>query len=196
MNKHALVRLGSVLGGGVVIIGLTGAGCSSGSVSNTPVNNSPAAASASGASAPDTTAAPSIAHVGSAIALTDQKGNKANVTLAQVINPAQGADQFTTPDNGKRFVGLKFVIAATSGTVSDDADSDATIIGSDNQTYQADFSDIAGCTNFDSGTFTVAAGGSSTGCVVYQLPTGVNVSKVRFDIAGGFGDTVAEWLVP
>lgn len=179
----------------IAVLATTAGSCgSSASVSNKPVNNAPAATSSGGSSA--TTAAPSVAHVGSAISLTDDKGNKANITLAQVIDPAQGADQFTTPDNGKRFVGLKFVIAATSGTVSDDANSDATIIGSDGQTYQADFSGITGCTNFDSGTFTVAAGTSSTGCVVFQVPTGVTVSKVRFDINGGFGSTVAEWLNP
>ena len=31
-----------------------------------------------------------------------------SVTLTQVIDPAQGADQFTTPDNGNRFVGAVF----------------------------------------------------------------------------------------
>lgn len=180
----------------VVILATTAGSCgSSSSISNTPTSNAPAAQS-SGATAPPATSAPQLAHVGSAIAVTDDQHNKANVTLAQVVDPAQGADSYTTPDNGKRFVAAKFVIAATSGTVHDDANNDATIIGSDNQTYSADFSNIAGCTNFDSGNFTVAAGSSSTGCVVFQIPTGVTVSKVRFNVVSGFADATAEWLVP
>ena len=46
--------------------------------------------------------------VGTIYTVTDQSGNKMSVTLTQVIDPAQGADQFTTPDNGNRFVGAVF----------------------------------------------------------------------------------------
>jgi hypothetical protein len=39
-----------------------------------------------------------------------QSGDKMTVTLTKVIDPAQGADQFTTPGNGNRFVGAIFTI--------------------------------------------------------------------------------------
>lgn len=81
---------------------------------------------------------------------TDPRGDKMSVTLTLMIDPAQGADQFTTSDNGNRLVGAVFSIKGISGTFSDDANSDAALIGSRGQTYTADFDNIAGHTNFNS----------------------------------------------
>ena len=61
------------------------------------------------------------------------------VTLTKVIDPAQGADQYTTPNNGFRFVGAVFTLSGVSGTFSDDANTDATLVGSNGQSYTADF---------------------------------------------------------
>lgn len=59
MNKYALVRLGSVLAGGVVIIGLTGAGCSnSGSSAKSPTYATVPATVASAAPAATTPPTP------------------------------------------------------------------------------------------------------------------------------------------
>jgi hypothetical protein len=111
----------------------------------------------------------------------------------KIIDPAQGADQFTTPDVGKRFVGAVFTIKANAA-YDDDANSDATITGGDGQTYTADFSDIAGYTNFNSGEVKLAAGESSTGVVVFQVPNGVSVANVKYDVSGGFASgSVPTW---
>ena len=75
------------------------------------------------------------------------------VTLTKAIDPAQGADQYTTPNNGFRFVGAVFTLSGVSGTFSDDANSDATLVGSNGQSYTADFRSIAGVTNFNSGLY-------------------------------------------
>ena len=113
-----------------------------------------------------------------------------------MIDPAQGADQFTTPDNGNRFVGAVFTITGISGTFSDDANNDATLIGSNGQTYTADFDSIAGYTNFNNGEYTVSAGENSAGAVTFQLPLTVKVTKIEWLTNGGFGGAPAEWLVP
>ena len=44
------------------------------------------------------------------------------VTLTKMIDPAQGADQFSTPNNGYRFVGAVFTLDGVSGTFSDETD--------------------------------------------------------------------------
>jgi hypothetical protein len=129
-------------------------------------------------------------------AVTDQNGNKMSVALTRVIDPAQGADQFTTPDNGNRFVGAVFTIIGISGTFSDDANNDATLIGSNGQTYTADFDSIAGYTNFNNGVYNVSAGENSVGAVTFQLPLTVKVTKIEWSANGGFGGAPAEWLVP
>lgn len=135
--------------------------------------------------------------IGTTIGLKDTNGNKFNVSLLNVIDPAQGADQYTTPDAGKRFVGVEFrVTDISSASINDDANSDTAVIGSDNQTYSPDFDSIAGCTNFNDGSYTLTKNESVTGCVVFQVPTGVNVSKVQYGSALGFGlSDVAQWSI-
>ena len=119
-----------------------------------------------------------------------------SVTVAQVIDPAQGADQFTTPGNGNRFVGAVFNIKGINGTFSDDANNDATLIGSNGQTYTADFNSIAGYTNFNDGEYNVSAGENSVGTVTFQVPLAVTVAKIEWSANGGFAGAPAEWLVP
>ncbi len=98
----------------------------------------------------------------------DSSGNVMTITLTAIEDPAKGAYQYTVPDPGKRFVASKFTIVGKTGTFSDDANSDASLIGSDNQTYSPDFSNVAGRTNFNNGTYTVTPGQTSVGCVAFQ----------------------------
>ena len=79
---------------------------------------------------------------------------------------------------------------------NDDADNDVTIIGSDNQSYTDDYNSVSECTDFNNGSFTLAAGESTTGCVNFQLPDAINASKVQFTPGSGFSGSTGEWLVP
>jgi hypothetical protein len=165
------------------------------------VTKTPAPASTGPAALASTKAAPTPSNslsgpVGTVYTVTGQSGDKMTVTLTKVIDPAQGADQFTTPDNGNRFVGAVFTITGTSGTLSDDANNDATLIGANGQTYSADFDSIAGYTNFNSGVYNVSAGENSVGAVTFQVPLTVKVTKIEWSANGGFGGAPAEWLVP
>jgi hypothetical protein len=198
------MKLRYALAGVVLAVGAVASAGSGGStVSNSTVATTATTAGSSGGSTTTTThgksappPAPTGAHVGSTVAVSS--GNdKANVTLNQVIDPATGSDQFTNPDAGKRFVGVGVTIVNTgSSTINDDANSTVSVQGSDNQTYTADFSGISGCTNFNSGSYTLAPGASVTGCVTFQVPTGVSVSKVQFQPTGFSGGVTGEWKVP
>lgn len=170
------------------------AGCSSIAKTSTP-RPAAATAPASSKAAPVPTSSLS-GPVGTSYAVTDESGNKMSVTLTQVIDPAQGADQFTSPQSGNRFVGAVFDIKGINGTVSDDANNDATLIGSNGQTYTADFDSIAGYTNFNHGEYSVSAGESSVGAVTFQVPVAVTVSKIEWSANGGLGGAPAEWLIP
>jgi len=157
---------------------------------NTPSNTNTTAAHTNGSTA---TTKP-VAHIGATLTL--DSGNE-QVTLSSVIDPAQGADQFTTPDAGKRFVATVFTIkdiGTQSGT--GDANSNAAVIGSDNQTYSFDVSNVSECTNFNEGEFQLGPGESASGCVVFQLPTAIKVAKVQWSPQGGFASDFGEWLVP
>jgi hypothetical protein len=131
--------------------------------------------------------------IGSSFQVSDASNDTYRVTLSKIIDPAQGADQFTTPDSGKRFVGIVFAITAVSGSPQDeDANADAAVVGSNGQTYTADFDPIAGYTNFSDGSINVAQGDTATGAVTFQVPDGVKVTEVQWTPAGGFGSTV-QW---
>ena len=134
--------------------------------------------------------------IGSSFELKDGSGNLYRVTLAKVIDPAKGENQFTVPDAGKRFVGLVFRVKALTGSPQDeDANNNAVIIGSNGQNYAADFDGIAGYTNFDHGAIHVSKGETVTGSVTFQLPKDVKVSTVQWTALSGFGATV-EWIGP
>jgi hypothetical protein len=133
--------------------------------------------------------------IGSSFDLEDGSGRLYQVTLARVIDPATGENQFTVPEGGKRFVGLVFKVKALTGSPqNEDANNDAVVIGGDAQTYSADFGGIAGHANFDHGMIRVAQGETVTGSVTFQVPNGVTVSKVKWTALSGYGST-AEWIV-
>jgi hypothetical protein len=78
--------------------------------------------------------------------------------------------------------------------VSDDASFATTVTGSDGQNYTADFGTVSQCTNFENGSgfFDLASGDSTSGCVIFELPTAVTVQSISFSLAQGYLDT-AEW---
>ncbi len=123
------------------------------------------------------------------VSTQDNSGNDVSydVTAVKVLDPARGADEYTTPDTGKRFAGVEFTITGDSGYSSDDANINAVIQGDDGQSYTADFSSISAGTNFNGGDFGVAAGRTQTGWVTFQLPRGVSVASVQWqpDVFGG-----------
>jgi hypothetical protein len=134
--------------------------------------------------------------IGSSFELKDGSGNLYRVTLTKVIDPAKGENQFTVPDAGKRFVGLVFRVMAVTGSLRDeDANNNAVVIGSNGQTYSADFDGIAGNTNFHHGAIQVSTGETVTGSVTFQLPKDVKISTVQWTALSGFGATV-EWIGP
>lgn len=132
---------------------------------------------------------------GASFSLSDGGGISYQVTLVKVIDPAQGANQFSTPDSGKRFVGVVFRIKGLTGSPQgEDANNDAVLVGGNEKDYQADLNGIAGYTNFDDGAIHVTPGQTVTGAVAFQVPANVTVSTVQWTALSGFGPMV-EWNV-
>ena len=82
----------------------------------------------------------------------------------------------------------------SNALVSDNANNNVVVVGSDNQTYTDDTATLSEGTNFDSGDYNIGPGASTTGWVAFQLRTGVNVSKIQFTFQTGTGSSVGEWL--
>jgi hypothetical protein len=133
-------------------------------------------------------------HVGDALELTRVDGGKISVTLTEVINPATALGSKAEPD--KTYVATKLTIADTGTTaIEGDVNVNVSVVGSDNQSYAPDLNDVSECTNFESGTFHLGAGDSSTGCAVFALPHGVVPAKVKYVPSAGFADDFGEWLM-
>jgi hypothetical protein len=142
-----------------------------------------------------TPASKPIAHVGDALNLMRIGEQKITVTLLQVINPATVPNGWG--DAGKTYIATKLKItnAGTSSIVGN-TNSDVSVVGSDKQSYRADFATVTECKDFVDGWFLLAAGASTTGCVVFKLPQGVTSVKVKYAPSSGISHDVGEWLNP
>jgi hypothetical protein len=88
-----------------------------------------------------------------------------------------------------------FEIKALKGSLqNENANNDTAVIGSNGQTYHADFNAIGGYANFSNGSIKVAQGDTATGAVTFQVPDGIKVTKLQWTGASGYGCTV-QWHV-
>jgi hypothetical protein len=111
-----------------------------------------------------------------------------------LIDPAQGADQFTTPDAGKRFVAVEISVTGKSpGNDTNDANDNLSVVGTNHQVYSADFDSVSECTDFNDGQYTVTKGQEEAGCVTFQIPTGIYVAQVKYNPNAGFSTNEATW---
>ena len=138
-----------------------------------------------------------VAHVGSTISLTDQDGNKFNVTVVQLVDPGQGTDTFTTADAGTRFVGVEFKFANNgTATISPTPDNEATVIDSTGHGESPDVgSQLSNCAPFPD-NISIASGSSLEGCETFDVPSGATVAKIQYTPSSGFASDTGQWLNP
>jgi hypothetical protein len=124
----------------------------------------------------------------------DFNGNVLAITVSVFADPATPANQFSGPSSGNRLVAIEEHLTGRGpGTVSNDVNNATSLVGSNGQVYTASFNGVQGCTNFAYGAFTLSGGESETGCVVFEVPTGVSIARVKFTLTAGYGDTV-QWI--
>jgi Domain of unknown function (DUF4352) len=96
------------------------------------------------------------------------------------------ANAYETPQAGNWFIAIGLTLTNTgSETVSSNANLDTTVVGTNGQVYTAALGvERQGCTNFDYGDFTLAPGATEVGCVVFELPAGMETQKIQFELEG------------
>ncbi len=137
----------------------------------------------------------SVAHTGDTLTLQNPSGRHFDITLTQVVDPAQGVGK-TSPKSGKRFVAALFKLSGSQGpgfTVNSNLDAD--VVGSNGQIYLPSHASLTQCEK-DSIQFQLSSGQSVSTCVAFQLKTAVSVAKVQFYPAAGSANDYGEWLVP
>lgn len=180
MSKASPWRLGSALAATPFLLTALLAACGSGTVTKT--------------SGPVPASSPAE-RLGQGFTAISGSGSKYNVYLTRVVDPAHGSDSLITPHRGDRFVAAVFTIKGVSKDTSDDANSDAILIGSDGQAFTADFDSIKGYTNFDGGDFTVGPGVVQVGAVAFQVPDDIDVTQVQWSAAGSFRGKPGTWRI-
>jgi hypothetical protein len=184
------------------VIGLTGlAACSSSQkVVNTPSATATTSPSNTSAEATGTTVPkPKVAHVGDTVSLPadrQQQTPPAQLTLVKVVDPAHSANQYETPESGKRFVGVQLrIVVQGSSSVQSVPSNNTTVFDAQGQSYSSTFATLADCQEFAS-NLVISPNEPVLGCVAFQVPTTAKVTKVKFTPASGFASVTAEWQVP
>ncbi|MEU7340853.1 DUF4352 domain-containing protein [Streptomyces sp. NPDC007074] len=195
MNHNTRVRLSAATFIAVCALSLTA--CNGGTtVTDKPKAKASTPAAKAGGQKPAVkkSATPDVAQVGDTIALKGMDdGSKLDVTVVKVVDPAKGADEFTTPASGKRFVGVQFRLVNTgSAAYSDSPSNGAQLADKDGQQFAATFGDISAGPSM-AAEVKLKPGAKALGWIVFEVPKASKVSVVQFGMDSGFADQTGEW---
>ncbi|MGK4582710.1 DUF4352 domain-containing protein [Kitasatospora sp. HPMI-4] len=182
-----------LLGAGLVVLGAT-ACTSTGSSVSTEAKQTSAAAPAGADKKSD---APAAAKVGDTISLKGfDKANTADVTVVKIVDSPEGADEFTKPEDGKRFVAVQFKINATgTKAYSDSPANGAKLLDGQGQSFSPTFSETKAGPGFSGGTADIAPGESGMGFITFEVPKDTRIAKVQFGLDSGMAPQTGQWTV-
>jgi len=152
-------------------------------------------------------AAATAAHVSATLTLNGSTvGEKMEVTLVKVVDPAQSAKQFLQPTPGMREIALELRYKNVgSTTYSPSVLGDVTVIDQASHSYSSDFENTTagtfpGLPGFPFGLVNIAPGESADdGFATFQIPQGTPVTQVKLTVdlfGSAIGADTGEWLVP
>ncbi|MEV1168871.1 DUF4352 domain-containing protein [Nonomuraea sp. NPDC049784] len=138
----------------------------------------------------------STATVGGSITLqgTDP-GLQVPVTVNQLVNPANPAQDFMKPKTGNKIVAVQVTLANVGRAVYSDAPTNgALLIDGEGQQYRSSFHDVREGQSL-SGMVTINTGDSRKGMIVFEVPEGAKSAKLQFALNSGFADQKREWTL-
>ncbi|MFE2025478.1 DUF4352 domain-containing protein [Streptomyces hygroscopicus] len=195
--RRTRIRLvATVAAAGICALGLTA--CDSGDSGDTVTDKPKAKASASATAAEKPAAeksgTPDVAKVGDTIALKGlEDGNKLDVTVVKIADPAKSSDEFTTPGSGKRFVGVQFKLVNTgTAAYSDSPANGAKITDVDGQQFESTFADITAGPSMSSAV-RLKPGGKALGWIVFEVPKASKTDTIQFAMNSGMANQTGEW---
>jgi hypothetical protein len=187
--------------GGIAATAALLAACGTPTVAKAPASvpaTSAPATTAPAPVAPPTTAAPvTTGPLGTTfvVTTTDDNGNAVSyrVTLVKVDQRAGLGPYESLTNTADHMVAARFTITGVTGQSNDDADSDATAIGTDTTEYQASFVSVSDGPNFNDGEFEAGPGQTVSGWVSFEVPSGQRVASVQW--SAGFDGPAATWTL-
>lgn len=185
-TRLALAAAASTL----LLLGATGCGVGDASVNTDPKQGG--AGSSDGKASKAATA-----KVGDTLTLHGmEQGSQLDVTIKKWADPATPADEFTTPEAGKRWVAAQFLLTNTGKKTYADAPSNgAQALDGDGQRFDTTFGDVTAGPSMTTDA-KVPPGGKALGWIVFEVPKGVKVSDVQFAMDSGMSDESGQWKIP
>jgi hypothetical protein len=161
----------------------------------TTVQGSPEPAQSPGTTSSPSTPSPQsqAGQVGDKFTITSGDA-KYEVTLVSVDQQAQPESEYASVQSGHHLTAAQFRVTAITST-DENANANATAVGSDEHAYTASFTPVAAGTNFASGAIRLEPGSSLVGWVSFELPNGVRIARVQWTPGAGLSTHTAEWLV-
>ncbi|EXU69870.1 hypothetical protein Z951_02540 [Streptomyces sp. PRh5] len=192
------------LAAAVLCLPLTACGSEGSKISTSPKveASSPAAPTGEAADAKRTPAATDEpeqaqdARVGDTLTLSGQNdGEQLDVTVKKWLDPAKGADEFTTPGSGKRWVAVQLQLTNTGTTAYSDSPSNCVqVADADGQRFDATFGDITAGPQMTS-DLKLPRGDKALGWIVIEVPKASKVATLQFTMNSGFADETGQWKI-
>jgi hypothetical protein len=136
---------------------------------------------------------PKTAGIGDSLTLEGGSGEKMQVTLMEVRDPAP-AGEFDQPQSGQRYVGVQIALKNVGEAQYDDSPSNGAVLLTA-QDEQATSTILSGgpCGSQFASSAKIAPGGRQQGCIPFEAPAGAGLAKFQFTLSSGFGPEAGEW---
>jgi hypothetical protein len=138
---------------------------------------------------------PTNGKTGTTLTLTgNSAGEKENVTVVKVVDPATSTDQYVQPDQGKHYVVVQVRLTNTgTAAYADSPTNGAHLIDTQGQQYNAEWIGATAVGQSFSGQVKIAPSASALGAIIFAVPDGTKPAAFQFALDSGFGRQTGQW---
>ncbi|MFI6685213.1 DUF4352 domain-containing protein [Streptomyces sp. NPDC050485] len=187
--------IAQAISSGVLLL-LAGTACTGGNtITRQPLPSRPAS------NAPDRTSAPApsrakAAAVGDTIKIEGTgSGEQLDVTVKQWLDPAGSANEFSGPQDGKRWVAAQFELLNTGSASYEDSPSNgAQAADTTGQRFPSTFGEITAGPQMPAAT-KIPPGEKALGWILFEIPKASEIATVQFTMNSGFANQTGQWSV-
>ncbi|MBE4788419.1 DUF4352 domain-containing protein [Streptomyces sp. NE06-02F] len=124
-----------------------------------------------------------------------EDGEQLDVTLKKWLPTAEGASEFDTPQDGKRWAAAQFELVNTGSKVyADSPQNGAKAADSQGQRFDSWFGEIKAGPGMSSDV-SLPKGEKALGWIVFEVPKDSKIVSVQFAMNSGFSDQTGQWSV-
>ncbi|MBH5333462.1 DUF4352 domain-containing protein [Streptomyces pactum] len=146
--------------------------------------------------APEEEKQPEVAGIGDTITLKGQEeGTQLDVTVKKWLDPAQGANEYETPEEGKRWVAAQLLLVNTgSATYSDSPSNGLQLADTEGQRFDATLGEISAGPQMTS-DLNLPKGDKALGWIVIEIPKASKPATLQFTMDSGYADQTGQWKI-